>query len=99
MALFAASVDSKSTRPQPLDLPPGCLATSDWTTVPTWEQWAVRELGVGIGSWVSKIHEENSIPSFGGKIQTLQGGGVRRGLGRGFDPSGAGWGYRMNTHR
>ena len=75
MALFAASVDSQSTRPQPLDLPPGCLATSDWTTVPTWEQWAVRELEVGIGSWVSglglKIHEENSsIPSFGGKIQS-----------------------------
>ena len=64
MALFAASVDSKSTRPQPLDLPPGCLATSDWTTVPTWEQWAVRELGVGIGSWVSGLKIRNIREEF-----------------------------------
>ena len=53
MALLAASGVSKSTRPQPLDLPPGCLATSAWTTVPTWEQWAVGREERGAGGAVS----------------------------------------------
>ena len=99
MALLAASGVSKSTRPQPLDLPPGCLAASAWTTVPTWEQWAVgREERAAGGAVMGLVAGKIQLNQEGEEDSDVRNRALRARRG-GLREQSARWDHRVETHR